>query len=214
MVTSQLDLEIKRELIAQTLLLAKPAPQGKVSRLRKQWISDDTDCRDTIPIDDDGAWVRADLPADSRHEVRPDAPDRCPCLEALDFEDLVIPEISEYSRAHFALFRTWIRSCAGQSSVGQAQMMKLLERRNFVGAGLLFAERVAAQLWLTKVWRAAADGAFGLDLPQFVRIASWLGTMLRTKAGAEPPEGGPESEKLPKVGGVLEFVRSGGATID
>ena len=57
-------------------------------------------------------------------------------------------------------------------------MLKLLERRGFVGPEKLFSERISAQLWLTKVWRVAADGAFGLDLPQFVRLASHLGMML------------------------------------
>merc|ERR1719433_414634 len=36
MVTSPLDLEIKSQLIAQTLLLARPAPQSKVFKLRNQ----------------------------------------------------------------------------------------------------------------------------------------------------------------------------------
>jgi len=205
MVTSPLDLEIKRELVAQALLLAKPAPQNKVSRLRKQWMSEDAEAHESVPLNDKGTWISAKA---THPEVRHDAPERCPCLEALDFEDLVIPEVSEYARAHFDLYRIWLRSCGpGQSSVGQAQMLKLLERRGLVGAGQLFAERIEAQLWLTKVWRTAADGAFGLDLPQFVRIASWLGAMMR---GEEVEV---QSERAP-VSGLLEFVRSGGAALE
>lgn len=210
MVTSPLDLAIKKQLIAQALLLAKPAPQAKVSRLRKQWFSEDQDCAEAIPLDDEGEWVRTDLPADARPEVRLDAPERCPCLEELDFEALVIPDVREYARAHFDLYRSWVKSCGpGQSTLGQAQMLKLLERRGFVGPGLLFGERLAAQLWLTKVWRVAAESAFGLDLGQFVRLASRLGLLLR----GEDEKDGADIDKV-AVGGVLEFVRAGGAGAD
>jgi len=206
MVTSPIDLAIKKELISQALLLAKPAPSGKVARLRKQWFNADQDHAETIPLDDEGELVRPDLTM----EVRADAPERCPCLEALDFDDLVIPDVTEYARAHYALYRIWVRSCGpGQSTLGQAQMQKLLERRGFVGSDLLFEDRLTAQLWLTKVWRVAAEGAFGLDLFQFVRLASRVGLMLRDGEAAD----GADFENV-AVGGVLEFVRRGGAGAD
>jgi len=213
MVISPLDLEIKRELIAQALLLSKPAPMCKVARLRKQWFCEEQGISENIPLDDDGAWLQTECPQKTFPEIRHDAPDRCPCLEQIDFHELVIPEVGEYARAHFALYRAWVRACGPQqSTVGQAQMLKLLERRGFVGQGQLFADRIAVQLWLTRVWKVAADNAFGLDLRQFVRLSSRLGVMLRGE-GADGPEAAADLDKV-IVGGVLEFVRRGGAGID
>merc|ERR1712118_476158 len=117
MVTSPLDLAIKKELVTQAMLLAKPAPQSKVGRLRKQWFSSDEPAsHEVVPLDDDGAWQGQDGPRDMRPEVRADAPERCPCLEALDFDALALPEVYEYARAHYALYRAWSRSLGpGQS---------------------------------------------------------------------------------------------------
>lgn len=209
-ITSPLDLEIKRELVAQALLLARPAPMVKVSRLRKQWLTDVPSLREVAPLDDAGEWVKV-VPEELRPEVRSDAPERCPALEALDFEGLVTPDVLEYSRSHLALYRAWFQGCGpAQSTLGQAQLVKLLERRGFVGPKLLFQERLAAQLWLTKIWRSVADGAFGLDFVQFVHVVGRIGDLLL--AGDEAAEAGAAAESHAlSVRGVLEFTRRGGA---
>lgn len=207
MVTSPIDLEIKRELIAQALLLARPAPQSKVARLRKQWAADPLSPLDVSPLADDGDWwAQNDIPADARPEVRSDAPGRCPALEVLDTEELVLPDVAEYAQAHLALYRIWLRGCgASQDSMGQAQLMKLLERRGFVGPGMLFSDRVAAQLWLSKTWRVAAEGAFGLDFVQFVCVCGRLGDLLAGDgAGRDATATGPS------ISGLLEFMRRAG----
>jgi hypothetical protein len=207
MVTSPLDLEIKRELVAQALLLVRPAPQNKITRLRR------VTADDTIPLDDEGAWAQAETPDETRPEIRSDAPERCPALEALDFGTLVVPDVAEFAQAHYALYRVWCRHCApAQETVGQGQMMKLFERRNFVGPDRLFPDRIAAQLWLTKLWRIAADGAFGVDFKQFVYVVGRMGCLLLHDDGV--PEAVSAEPLCASIRGVLEFVRHGGAGLD
>jgi len=207
-VTSELDLEIKRELVSQALLLARPAPQCKVIRLRRHWMQEQRNPQEVVPLDDGGSWVPGVRPSRLGH-TRTDAPDRCPALEALDFEALAAPEVTEYAQAHLSLYRCWRRSCGGsQDTLGQAQMLKLLERGNLIGSGggTLWTDKVACQLWLSRIWRTAAEGAFGLNLPQFVTLVGRIGQMLIVGGTAADPE---DAEDSSHIGGVLEFVRRG-----
>lgn len=201
-VTSELDLEIKRELISQALMVSRPAPQNKTVRLKKLWEKDPR-VEDLVPLDDNGAWV---LPGKQMRAcaVRGDAPDRCPALETLDFEALAAPEVMEYAKAHLALYRCWVRSCGqGKGTLGQAQMLRLMERVSMVGHGCVFADRIGAQLWVSRMWRDIAPGSFGVNLPQFVTMASKLGRMLNGIPDAEK-EGGPDWQTQRE--GLVEFV--------
>lgn len=202
-VVSELDLEIKRELVVQALLLAKPAPQNKTSRLRKQWEPRNVDVcpRDIVPLNDEGRWQ---LPGNAKRAeaVRPDEPSRCPALEALEFHRLVAPRVWEYMEAHLALFRCWSKGCGqGREQLGQAQVLRLLERGGLVGAGCIFSDRVSAQLWLSRMWRDIAGGTFGLSLPQYVILVGKIGQML---AGDTDGEG-----SVSPIAGVLECVSRG-----
>lgn len=203
-VISPLDLEIKRELVSQALLLVQPAPMSKVARLRKKWQQKQDGMRDAaeLPLDDDGAWALPWKPT-ACEAVRPDAPGRSPALEALHFDELVAPDVLEYARAHLSIYRCWSRNCGMQETLGQAQVLKLLERGGVVSD--VFQDKVSAQLWLTRIWRSAAVGAFGLSFPRFVCLASRIGKLLI--AGCDAPE---DEEDAPShIQGVLEFVRRG-----
>lgn len=208
-ITSELDLEIKRELVSQALLISRPAPQIKVSKMRKIW-NQEQHAPEAVPLDDSGTWLPPQR--QSRMEaVRADAPERCPALEALDFDVLAASEVCEYAHSHLALWRCWRRNCGtSQDTLGQAQMLKILERSNLVGnAGdAVFPDKVAAQLWLLRVWRKASDGAFGLRLPQFVELIGKLGCMLLS-GGLAADEDLSEASEHGRIEGVLEFVRRG-----
>lgn len=207
-VTSELDLEIKRELVCQALVLAHPAPQNKTTRLRRQWEPRDKEL--LLPLDDNGAWVLPGRPLPIE-AVRPDAPERCPALEAIDFPTMAAAEVTEYAEAHLTLYRCWSRSCGqGKESLGQLQLLKLLERGGLVGPGALFADRVSAQLWVSRVWRDVAEGAYGLNLPKFVHLAGRIGNMLLEgmRADAEEPTGA----RL--RAGAVEFVSRGLCSTD
>jgi len=141
----------------------------------------------------------------------------------LDFEDLVAPEVQEYSIAHLQLYRWWLRACGNsRDSLGQAQVQRMLERNGLVGDSTLFADRVSTQLWLSRAWRELAPGNYGLNLPQFVSLASRLGLMLEGgntgNGGAASTSNGSDSEdSLPPrpnhLSGVLTFYRRGLATL-
>eukprot|EP00933_Yihiella_yeosuensis_P056049 TRINITY_DN55025_c0_g1_i1.p1 TRINITY_DN55025_c0_g1~~TRINITY_DN55025_c0_g1_i1.p1 ORF type:complete len:230 (-),score=46.12 TRINITY_DN55025_c0_g1_i1:29-718(-) len=216
---SELDLAVKRELVCQALLLSKPAPQSKVLKLRKKWKSESGRfVPDVIPLDDSGQWV---LPVKqtSLEAVRPDSVvDNCPALESLDFSELAAPMVLEYSHAHMAMYRCWRRSTAlSQDTLGQAQFLKLLDRcGGIIGAGELFPDKVAAQLWLTRIWREAAEGNFGLSLPQFVDLASELGRlllggkpMLPASAASAALSQDEDDDNPSKMAGLLEIVSRG-----
>mmetsp|Transcript_57260 Transcript_57260/g.145428 ORF Transcript_57260/g.145428 Transcript_57260/m.145428 type:complete len:991 (+) Transcript_57260:454-3426(+) len=212
-VTSELDLEIKRELVVQALLLTRPAPQNKAARLKKQW-KPRTDSA-VIGLNDEGGWALGGK-ATRAEAVRPDAPERCPALEPLDFEDLAAPEVFEYSNAHLQLYRWFVRACGNsRDSLGQAQVQRLLERNGLVGdqSGALFPDRVTAQLWLSRVWRELAPGNYGLNLPQLVTLAGRIGHMLEDSAGAADMASGSDTEEPPPkpshIMGVLAFFRRG-----
>jgi len=209
-ITSELDLEIKRELVCQALVLARPAPQNKTVRLRKQW--EPREGRDhLLPLDDSGEWVLPTRPC-SIESARPDAPERCPALEALDFAKSAAPEVTEYAEAHLQLYRCWARSCGQEKeSLGQLQLLKLVERGGLVGPGALFQDRVAAQLWVSRVWRDLAEGAYGLNLPKFVHLAGRIGRMLLegTQADADDGDGGQGLRA-----GAMEFVGRGLCSTD
>merc|ERR1712039_431219 len=138
--------------------------------------------------------------------ARADAPQLCPALEPLDFEALVAPEVSGYARAHLCLYRWWRRRCSqGQNTLGQAQMLKLMDRGGLLGAGALFQDRVSAELWLSRLWRDVTGGAFGLNLPQFVGVAGKLGQMLVGDVGTGAVDA-TDVSGLGHIEGVLEFV--------
>jgi len=210
--TSELDLEVKRELVCQALLLPKPAPQTKVARLRRQWQEGEprSGQLDAVPLDDGGAWVAVARPMRAE-AVRPDAPERCPAMEALDFEALAAAEVAEYAQAHLALYRCWRRSCgASQDTLGQERMLKLIERGSLIGAGGLFPDKVTAQIWFSRIWRDVAEGAFGLRLHQFVRLVGRLGRMLAEGPAALAADAAAEdADGSRRIEGVLEFVRRG-----
>lgn len=204
-ITSELDLQIKRELVCQALLMVRPALPAKATRQRKLWLEKNIESRtnaEIIPLNDEGAWIGLAQP--SRVETpRPDAPERCPALLPLDIEALVESELIEYVAAHLSLYRCWRRSCASsQGTLGQVQFVKLVERAGLVGTGAVFADRIAVQLWVQKAWREI-DGAYGVNLPQFVSVAGRLGKML---LGDPIDEDG---ETASHIQGVLEFVRRG-----
>merc|ERR1719401_984224 len=180
MVFCELDLEIKRELVSQAFLLARPAPKFKTARLKRQWVPRETERNEAsalIPLGDDGQWCLPGKPL--RTEARrPDAPDRCPAFVTLDFEELASPRVLEYAQAHLQLYRWWVKSCGqGKNSLGQEKVMRLLERKGYVGSSVrcLFPDRVTAQLWLSKLWREMTEGNFGLNVPQFIDFAGRLG---------------------------------------
>lgn len=201
-VTSELDLEVKRELVTQALLLARPAPQNKTSRMRRMWQGQHArDSKDLVPLDDEGVWSLSTK--QTRAEAtRPDAPEKCPAMVALDFEELAAPEVIEYARAHLSLYRFWTRSCGpGKETLGQAQMVRLVERGGLVGSGGIFADKVTAQLWFARNWRDAAGGAFGLNLPQFVTLVGRLGAMMASGGAGEED---PNRQKV--IAGVMEFM--------
>jgi len=210
-VTSELDLEIKRELVVQALLLTRPAPQNKVARLKKQWKP--RGAGEIIALDDEGKWALSQK-ATKAETVRPDAPERCPALEPIDFEDLVAPEVWEYAQAHLSLYRWWVRSCGnGRDSLGQAQVQRLLEKSGLIGesGGAVFPDRISCQLWLSRVWRELAPGAFGLNLPQFVLLCGRIGQMLE---GTPKPDEDDDDDCAPSsrqshLKGVLAFTRKG-----
>jgi len=194
-VTSELDLEVKRELVAQALLLSKPASQAKMARLRGQWARSNRHSQETIPLDDGGEWVPTTKPPPRFEALRTDAPEKCPAFQTLDVDELVAPDVMEYAKAHLAAYRCWCKLCGpSQDLLGPASMLKLLERRGFVGPGAVFHDKVAAQLWLTKEFRESAEGAFGLSLPQFVRTVGHVGKLLlQDGTGGEPEEDEPPS---------------------
>ncbi|CAE8612104.1 unnamed protein product [Polarella glacialis] len=201
-VVSELDLLIKRELVAQALLLVRPAPLGKATRLKRKW--EPRDKTELVPLNDDGLWALPGKPTLSE-AVRHDAPERCPALEAIDFEALAAPEVSEFARAHLLLYRTWGKCCGqGRDSVGQAQILRLLEKCSMVGTGDgIFSDRVAAQLWVSRAWRDLANGNFGLNLPQFIALAGKLGLMVAGGAASDM-----EIARGHDVAGILTFIRS------
>jgi len=205
MITSPLDLEIKKELIAQSLLLARPAPQSKVLKLRSQRSGEaaqDPNELDPLPLDDNGDPVASGYPA-----VRPDAPARSPAMEPLDFGELAAPDVANYAKAHLTLYRLWVKSCGpGQSTLGQVPLEKLMDRRGFVGPGRLFPDRIHVQLWLTRKWRDFAAGSFGLDFPQFVQVAGCLGIMLGNAGAAPATDAAEQSEANLLLRGVVDFV--------
>eukprot|EP00929_Paragymnodinium_shiwhaense_P012288 TRINITY_DN11916_c0_g1_i4.p1 TRINITY_DN11916_c0_g1~~TRINITY_DN11916_c0_g1_i4.p1 ORF type:complete len:626 (+),score=115.16 TRINITY_DN11916_c0_g1_i4:599-2476(+) len=205
-VVSELDLEVKRELVAQALLLVRPAPQALVARMKKLW-SDKGSARfmgELVPLDDSGEYL---LPfkRSKAEATRKDTPERCPAVEALDLEGLAAPEVTAYAHAHQLLYRCW-RRCIGMQSGGavtlrQGAVLKLLERIGVVGEGCLHSGRISAQLWLTNVWRDIADGAFGLDFLQFIVFAGKTGRLLLGGAWEAPAaDDGPSF-----IQGVLEF---------
>lgn len=202
MVMSELDLEIKRELVSQALLLSRPAPRNKTLRLRKQW--EPRDGNHFLPLDDDGRWTLPGRPP--RTEVaRQDAPERCPALVPIDFEESAAPRALEFSQAHLHLYRWWARSCGqGKNTLGQEKVLRQLERNGLVGsgAGQIFPDRVSAQLWLSKQWRDLADGAYGLNVPQFMELAGKIGRML-TGIDADDVDG------LSHISGILEYMAHG-----
>lgn len=202
MVMSELDLEIKRELVSQALLLARPAPKFKTARLKRQWVQRES--TDFIPLDDNGQWSLPGQPLRTE-AARPDAPDRCPAFVALDFEELASPRVLEYAQAHLQLYRWWVKTCGqGKNSLGQEKVMRLLERKGFVGSAVkcLFPDRVTAQLWLSKLWREMTEGNFGLNVPQFIDFAGRVGRML---LGMDSDD----SESLSHISGILEYVAQG-----
>eukprot|EP00927_Polykrikos_kofoidii_P030196 TRINITY_DN26020_c0_g1_i1.p1 TRINITY_DN26020_c0_g1~~TRINITY_DN26020_c0_g1_i1.p1 ORF type:complete len:1011 (+),score=158.42 TRINITY_DN26020_c0_g1_i1:300-3035(+) len=202
--TSELDLEIKRNLISHAFMLSKPAPQNKTVRLKRLW---DTDGRveDFVPLDDSGKWALSGKQPKAA-AVRSDAPDRCPALEIVDFASLAEPQVVRYARAHLALYRMWTRNCGqGRDSLGQPQMLRLMERLNLVGQGALFSDRIAAQLWLSRMWREVASGAYGLNLPQFVGLVGRLGRMI---LGISEAEG--EVDPQTQRSGMLEIASRAG----
>jgi len=202
-VTSELDLEIKRELVTQAMLLARPAPRNKTSRLKKQW--EPRSSSELIPLSDTGVWMLPGRPLKTE-AVRPDAPDRCPALVALDFASLAAPKVLEYARAHLSLYRWWSKSCGqGKNTLGQEKLMRQLERRGCIGGkeeDSLFPDRVTAQLWLSKKWRDMTDGNYGLNLPQFVELAGKVGRMLE---GFDPED----VEAVSHFSGVLQYMGRG-----
>lgn len=206
-VVSELDLEIKRELVVQALLLARPAPLNKTTRLKKQWRARNITSDNIVPLTDQGTWALGGKPTRAEG-VRQDAPDRCPALEAINFEALAAPEVLEYAKSHLLLYRLWTRGCGtGRDSLGQAQVMKMFEKGGLVGDGnSLWSDRVTAQLWLSRVWRELAPGVFGLTLPQFVTLAGRIGRMLQSGGVAVDQEPLPSKPFIP---GVLEFTRRG-----
>mmetsp|Transcript_120507 Transcript_120507/g.239864 ORF Transcript_120507/g.239864 Transcript_120507/m.239864 type:complete len:924 (+) Transcript_120507:122-2893(+) len=216
MVTSPLDLEIKKELIAQTLLLARPAPQSKVLKLRNQWYGEaapDPQELEPLPLDDNGDLVTSSgrAAASDYPAVRPDAPGRCPAMEPLDFGELVAPDVVNYAKAHLALYRLWARSCGpGQSTLGQVPMEKLMDRRGFVGPGRPFADKIHVQLWLTRKWRDYAAGSFGVDFQQFVQVAGCLGNMLANGGAAPATDAAEQTESNILLRGVVDFINHDG----
>lgn len=202
MVVSELDLEIKRELVSQTLLLTRPAPRNKTARLRKTWAP--RDGKDYLPLDENGAWTLPDRPARTEQQ-RPDAPERCPAFMQLDFEELAAPRCWEYAQAHLLLYRWWVKACGqGKQSMGQEKIMRLFERKGLVGAGegTLFRDRVSAQLWLSKIFRDMSDGSFGLNIPQFIELAGKIGRML-LGFDADDVDG------ISHISGVLAYMSHG-----
>lgn len=202
MVVSELDLEIKRELVSQTLLLTRPAPRNKTARLRKTWAP--RDGKDYLPLDENGAWTLPDRPARTEQQ-RPDAPERCPAFMQLDFEELATPRCWEYAQAHLLLYRWWVKACGqGKQSMGQEKIMRLFERKGLVGAGegTLFRDRVSAQLWLSKIFRDMSDGSFGLNIPQFIELAGKIGRML-LGFDADDVDG------ISHISGVLAYMSHG-----
>jgi len=203
MIVSELDLEIKRELVSQAMLLARPAPRNKCARLRKQWEA--RDGRDFLPLDEEGEWVLGTKPL--RTELtRCDAPaEQCPAFIPLDFKELAAPRCLQYAQAHLALYRWWVKSCGqGKASLGQEKVLRLLEKKGLLGAGEsnLFPDRVAGQLWLSKMWRDMSDGTFGLNIPQFIELAGKIGRLL-SGFDAEDVEG------CSHISGVLAYMAAG-----
>ena len=104
--------------------LAYPAPAAKTATLRKRWLQSSRDLGETLPLDDDGAWVVA-APPDRSRQVRPDAPaDQCPAFEVLDLAALAAPRITEYA-GRTCSTPLLEESCGpGQDTLGQAQMLE------------------------------------------------------------------------------------------
>lgn len=204
LVTSELDLEIKRELVSQAMLLARPAPRNKCTRLRRLWEPRQPEVKDFLPLDEDGTWSLPGRPQRSE-AARRDAPEQCPAFMPLDFQELAASKVLDYSQAHLALFRWWAKSCGqGKHSLGQEKVLRLLERKGLVssGEGSLFHDRVNAQLWLSKMWRDMSDGTFGLNIPQFIELAGKIGRML---AGFDADD----VEGFSHISGVLTYMAKG-----
>lgn len=201
LVVSELDLEIKRELVSQTLLLTRPAPRNKTARLRRTW--EPRDGKDYLPLDEDGAWTLPNRPQRTEQK-RPDAPERCPAFMQLDFQELAAPKCWEYAQAHLLLYRWWAKSCGQGKQMGQEKIMRLFERKGLVGAGegTLFRDRVSAQLWLSKIFRDMSDGSFGLNIPQFIELAGKIGRML-SGFDADDDDG------ISHISGVLAYMSNG-----
>jgi len=210
-VVSELDLQVKRELVAQAMSVACPAPQSKVIRMKKMWhqrrigSSGVPPVTEHVPLDDSGTWLPSAKQSKSE-AVRPDMPNRCPALEVVDCATMAAASVTEYAQAHLVLYRLWRQTCGRQETLGPAPALKLLERMGLVQAGSLFQDRVTGQLWLSKAWREAAGAAFGLNLPQFVSMAGRLGKMM-LNGGAEVTD---DDEGPSHVQGVMEFVSQPG----
>eukprot|EP00929_Paragymnodinium_shiwhaense_P028761 TRINITY_DN16604_c0_g1_i1.p1 TRINITY_DN16604_c0_g1~~TRINITY_DN16604_c0_g1_i1.p1 ORF type:complete len:1298 (-),score=348.24 TRINITY_DN16604_c0_g1_i1:93-3986(-) len=211
--TSELDLEIKRELVSHALMLSKPSPQNKCQRLRKVWFNA-SPYDECVPLDDEGRWA---IPQKQIRcaATRPDAPERCPALEHLDLEALAAEPVLEYAKAHLQTYRVWRRNCGtGRDTLGQAQMLRLMEKLDMVGPGSLFQDRIAAQLWLSRIWRDVAMGSYGLNLPQFVAMAGRLGRMIngedKAQVDMEFHDGGCKRNLEAQREGLLEFISRGG----
>lgn len=202
LVLSELDLEIKRELISQAFLLVRPAPRNKTARLKRMWAP--RDGTDYLPLDDNGHWILPGGPTRSE-AARPDAPERCPAFMPLDFQEMAAPACLNYAQAHLSLYRWWVKSCGqGKHSLGQEKILRLLDHKGLVGngEGTLFHDRVNAQLWLSKMWRELADGAHGLNIPQFIELAGRIGRML---SGFDADD----AEGMSHIGGVLAYIAHG-----
>ncbi|CAJ1351123.1 unnamed protein product [Effrenium voratum] len=202
MVQNPLDVAIKKELVAQALLLARPALQSKVQRLRKQWLEETPSIPDPVPLDDEGAWAKADLAEELQTEVRQDAPSRSPGLVALD---LAAAPAADFAAQHLALYRAFARSCGPSQAVGQGQVLKLLERGGFIGEEAVFKDKIVCQLWLTKIWRLVVENSYGLGFAEFLRVLGLVGDLADSEPGAEIP-----AEQGYSIGGIMRYMEIAG----
>eukprot|EP00933_Yihiella_yeosuensis_P042643 TRINITY_DN3728_c0_g1_i11.p1 TRINITY_DN3728_c0_g1~~TRINITY_DN3728_c0_g1_i11.p1 ORF type:complete len:741 (-),score=134.00 TRINITY_DN3728_c0_g1_i11:254-2476(-) len=203
---SELDLLIKRELVAQALLLVRPAPQNKTNRLKRQWVPRDKG--DIVPLNDDGSWALSGKQKRSE-AVRDDAPDRCPGMEPVEFDDAADPEVVEFAKYHLLLYRCWLKHCgSGHQTLSQAQILRLFEKGLLIGegAGSLFPDRITGQLWISRTWRVLAEGNFGLNFAQFTDLAGRVGDMLLARSDPDYVGMEPGSLRM-NVVGIFEFAR-------